>query len=169
MPLKVSQHLPYFDALESFSSEDVTYVQVTWTPKIMQLWVHANYHWQYLAVCHHPNKICMNTWVSDFLGGTSPDKLPPSNILVAIGHMQVTISHLICHLKLRDHKIQGSCNFMNGGSSQNVITLPSLVAIGNLVAGYIFFNWDSLHASLNSYYKTWSYKKKSTKILTHSQ
>ena len=27
----------------------------------------------------------------------------------------------------------------------------------------IFFNWDSLHASLNSHYETWSYKKKKYK------
>ena len=26
-----------------------------------------------------------------------------------------------------------------------------------------FFNWDSLHARLNSHYETWSYKKRSTK------
>ena len=24
----------------------------------------------------------------------------------------------------------------------------------------VFFNWDSLHARLNSHYKAWSYKKK---------
>ena len=24
---------------------------------------------------------------------------------------------------------------------------------------FIFFNWDSLHARLNRYYKAWSYKK----------
>ena len=27
----------------------------------------------------------------------------------------------------------------------------------------IFFNWDSLHAPLNSHYKAWSYKKKKHK------
>ena len=26
-----------------------------------------------------------------------------------------------------------------------------------------FFNWDSLHASLNSHYEVWSYKKKKDK------
>ena len=25
---------------------------------------------------------------------------------------------------------------------------------------FAFFNWDSLHATLNSHYKAWSYKKK---------
>ena len=27
----------------------------------------------------------------------------------------------------------------------------------------IFFNWDSLHAKLNSHYEAWSYKKKKHK------
>ena len=30
------------------------------------------------------------------------------------------------------------------------------------------FYWDSLHARLNSHYKTWSYKKRSTKRLKHN-
>ena len=29
-----------------------------------------------------------------------------------------------------------------------------------------FFNWDSPHARLLSHYETWSYKKKSTKMIT---
>ena len=29
-----------------------------------------------------------------------------------------------------------------------------------------FFDWDSLHARLNSHYKAWSYKKGSTKKIT---
>ena len=34
----------------------------------------------------------------------------------------------------------------------------------NLVSGRVsFFNWDSLHARLNSHYKAWSYKKKKHK------
>ena len=28
---------------------------------------------------------------------------------------------------------------------------------------FIFFNWDSLHAMLNSHYEEWSYKKKKHK------
>ena len=28
---------------------------------------------------------------------------------------------------------------------------------------YYFFNWDSLHARLNSHYEAWSYKKKKHK------
>ena len=31
---------------------------------------------------------------------------------------------------------------------------------------FFFFNWDSLHARLNSHYEAWSYKKKSTKKIT---
>ena len=29
-----------------------------------------------------------------------------------------------------------------------------------------FFNWDSVHAKLNSHYEAWNYKKKSTKKIT---
>ena len=31
---------------------------------------------------------------------------------------------------------------------------------------FFFFNWDSLHARLNSHYEAWSYKKRSTKNIT---
>ena len=31
---------------------------------------------------------------------------------------------------------------------------------------FLFFNWASLHARLNSYYEAWSYKKRSTKKIT---
>ena len=31
---------------------------------------------------------------------------------------------------------------------------------------FYFFNWDSLHASLNSHYEAWIYKKRSTKKIT---
>ena len=31
---------------------------------------------------------------------------------------------------------------------------------------FFFFNWDSLHARLNSHYEAWSYKKKSTIKIT---
>ena len=33
----------------------------------------------------------------------------------------------------------------------------------NETAECLFFNWDSFHASLNSHYKAWSYKKKEAK------
>ena len=32
---------------------------------------------------------------------------------------------------------------------------------------FFFFNWDSLHARLNSQYEAWSYKKGSTKKRLH--
>ena len=32
-----------------------------------------------------------------------------------------------------------------------------------------FFNWDSLHARLNSHHEAWSYKKRSTKKITGSR
>ena len=35
-----------------------------------------------------------------------------------------------------------------------------------LTAFSFFFNWDSLHARLNSHYEAWSYKKRSTKKIT---
>ena len=34
---------------------------------------------------------------------------------------------------------------------------------GQEVKEFFFFNWDSLHARLNSHYEAWSYKKGSTK------
>ena len=33
----------------------------------------------------------------------------------------------------------------------------------------IFFNWDSLHARLNSHYEAWSYKKKAQKRLQDTE
>ena len=36
----------------------------------------------------------------------------------------------------------------------------------NICSRFFFFNRDSLHARLNSHYKAWSYKKKSTKKIT---
>ena len=35
-----------------------------------------------------------------------------------------------------------------------------------LLPFFSFFNWDSLHARLNSHYEAWSYKKRSTKRIT---
>ena len=40
---------------------------------------------------------------------------------------------LVCHVILQDHVIKGSCNFMGGNPSWQVIALPSLVAIAVLV------------------------------------
>ena len=33
----------------------------------------------------------------------------------------------------------------------------------------LFFNWESLHARLNSHYKAWSYKKKKYKKIKASK
>ena len=34
---------------------------------------------------------------------------------------------------------------------------------------FFFFNWDSLHARLNSHDEAWSYKKRSTKRITDKE
>ena len=36
-------------------------------------------------------------------------------------------------------------------------------SVFSLCLFFFFFNWDSLHARLNNYYETWSYKKKKHK------
>ena len=41
-------------------------------------------------------------------------------------------------------------------------TITDQRQIANKFNGF-FFNWDSLHARLNSHYKAWSYKKKKHK------
>ena len=38
--------------------------------------------------------------------------------------------------------------------------LKNLVYLKNEQMEFFFFNWDSLHARLNSHYEAWSYKKK---------
>ena len=49
----------------------------------------------------------------------------------------------------------------------------SLVAFASVFgATYLsefFFNWDSLHARLNSLYEAWSYKERRTKRLKHTR
>ena len=47
--------------------------------------------------------------------------------------------------------------------------LTKIVAFVLKTDFFFFFNWDSLHARLNSHYEAWSYKKKkkkSTKKIT---
>ena len=42
-----------------------------------------------------------------------------------------------------------------------------IICVSYWCSNFFFFNWDSLHARLNSHYETWSYKKKkSTKKIT---
>ena len=45
--------------------------------------------------------------------------------------------------------------------TKNVLAFMLAVARTNVKT--FFFNWDSLHATLNSHYKAWSYKKKEHK------
>ena len=68
----------------------------------------------------------------------------------------------------KNHQIDLSCN------------TPSTIKIGDSTAAELarfsdvwhnffrnfLFNWDSLHARLNSHYEAWSYKKKSAKKIT---
>ena len=42
--------------------------------------------------------------------------------------------YLICQLAPQDHMIEGSCNFMTGNCSFYATTLPSLLAIGIVIA-----------------------------------
>ena len=39
----------------------------------------------------------------------------------------------------------------------------------SLTLFFFFFNWDSLHARLNSHYEAWSYKKETQKRLQHTE
>ena len=40
-----------------------------------------------------------------------------------------SVKHLICHVTLKNHVTESSCNSLTGSSSLCVTTLPSLVAI----------------------------------------
>ena len=41
--------------------------------------------------------------------------------------------------------------------------LAASYILANEIKNFFFFDWDSLHARLNSHYKAWSYKKKKHK------
>ena len=43
------------------------------------------------------------------------------------------------------------------------MSLLSIAKVQLILLMSFFFNWDSLHAKLNSHYEAWSYKKRSTK------
>ena len=47
----------------------------------------------------------------------------------------------------------GMLNFISRQFNRNI----------SVIDFFFNFNWDSLHARLNSYYKAWSYKKKKSK------
>ena len=61
---------------------------------------------------------------------------------------------------------------VDGGSIVKLIVKEKSIFTSMRVAGvmyvgfFFFFNWDSLHARLNSNYKAWSYKKRSTEKIT---
>ena len=44
-----------------------------------------------------------------------------------------------------------------------VTLVAPCVTLANVIKSVIFFNWDSLHARLNSHYESWSYKTKKHK------
>ena len=76
------------------------------------------------------------------------------------------------------HSLYAIVNFVVYHSAKAPYThVTSLVVIGKYgknirlkidrnAKAYIFFNWSSLQARLNSHYEAWSYKKKSTKKIT---
>ena len=53
------------------------------------------------------------------------------------------------------------------GKIKVFILPPKLISqnclLDSFVEELLFFNWDSLHARLNSHFKAWSYKKKKHK------
>ena len=59
--------------------------------------------------------------------------------------------------KIKDEKIQNDVNREAVKYLTGEETLPSDQS------RIFFYNWDSVHARLNSHYEAWSYKKKSTK------
>ena len=64
------------------------------------------YGWQLLPLCHHPDKFCEHR------------------------HSDSGDMFLICHMISHNHMFKGFCEFKGGSPSQQVTTLPCLVAIG---------------------------------------
>ena len=56
-----------------------------------------------------------------------------------------------------------------GTNKQNMYMQIKHSEKDNIEKGHydFFFNWDSLHARLNSHYKAWSYKKSTKKITAY--
>ena len=53
--------------------------------------------------------------------------------------------------------IRSYCSYIGGG---NLTFLQNIIEQRLDHFAPFFFNWDSLHARLNSHYEAWSYKKK---------
>ena len=79
---------------------------------------------------------------------------------------------IVCYLHSKENK-KRSCFFFFLRSRLNNSTSPCFnrskkknnnFAIMTASPIFFFFNWNSFHARLNSYYKAWSYKKKKHKI-----
>ena len=94
-----------------------------------------------------------------------------------------TVDHDILHAKLEHYGIRGISlklfkTYLTERTQHIAInniskTLPIDISVlqgsilGHLLfLTHIFFNWGSLHARLNSHYKAWNYKKRSTKKIT---
>ena len=92
-----------------------------------------------------------------------------------------TESHMHnCNRKIHQHSCIRKCHLKTCINATNVVTsitaiesVTSIVPtetttcrIGHRNFPFFLFNWDSLHARLNSHYKAWSYKKGSTKKIT---
>ena len=91
---------------------------------------------------------------------------------------QSVLFHMIIHSKtetfslwysqqINNHKCQGfECHHKEGELALTCTRINKhWKQIGHIKNSifFLFFNWDSLHARLNSHYKAWSYKKKGHK------
>ena len=65
--------------------------------------------------------------------------------------------------KKNNNKIQQHNNSKFSRILESDWLRTNLGMLGHIYGVVVFFNWDSLHARLNSHYKTWSYKKKKHK------
>ena len=85
-----------------------------------------------------------------------------------ISYPQIVDVRVLCFLlsKIKpDLLIQLILSFQNQQSLGNGM-IQSLGFLYFIFLTFFLFNWDSLHARLNSHYETWSYKKKKHKKIT---
>ena len=79
---------------------------------------------------------------------------------------------------LRKRKSEYSCDLLHSKMNENIFVdsfffhldlfvswffFSACIFVFSAISNFFFFNWDSLHARLNSHYEAWSYKKRSTK------